>query len=271
MTTTITPRPLQAELTAKRSQGRKLLLPYVTAGVVPDWVDLVEAVIEAGADAVEIGIPFSDPAVDGPTIQQASVQALDNGITPHAAFSALRNRDFGVPLIVMTYYNLAFRYGAERFAADLTACGVTGTILPDLPFEAAGEWLAVAEAHGIANVLLAAPVTSDERLKQLSKRTRGFMYAVNTMGTTGERAELDHAGALLGKRIKAISDVPVIIGFGISTPAHAVAATESSDGVAVGAALMRTLLDGGSIQDVAAQVRAMRDALDAESPRFVNR
>ncbi len=261
MTATAT-TSLHSALVAKRDAGRKLLLPYVTAGIVPEWVDLVETVIDAGADAVEIGIPFSDPAMDGPTIQQASVLALDNGITPHDALSALREREFTVPLIAMTYYNLVYRYGNERFASDLAASGLSAAILPDLPYEASGDWLAAAGAHGIENVLLAAPVTSDERLAMLTANTQGFMYTVSTMGTTGERTNLDDAGTVLARRVRAVSDVPVVIGFGISTPDHAVAATRESDGVVVASALMRTLLNGGSIDDVARQVRDIRSALD---------
>lgn len=257
------PKSLNAALVSKRDAGRKLLLPYVTAGIVPDWVDLVDAIVDAGADAVEIGIPFSDPAMDGPTIQQASVQALDNGITPHGALSALREREFDVPLIAMTYFNLVYRYGAERFASDLAASGVSATILPDLPYESASEWLAAAGERGIENVLLAAPVTSDERLAMLTSNTQGFMYTVSTMGTTGERSNLDDAGTVLARRVKAVSDVPVVIGFGISNPEHAVAASRESDGVVVASALMRTLLNGGSIDDVARQVGDMRAALDA--------
>ncbi|MEP4653194.1 MAG: tryptophan synthase subunit alpha [Ilumatobacter sp.] len=260
------PRPqiaLGSTLRATRDSGRKLLMPYVTAGIVPDWLDLVEAVVDAGADAVEIGIPFSDPAMDGPTIQQASVRALDNGITPHAALSALRDREIAVPLIAMTYYNLVYRYGTERFASDMAASGLSAAILPDLPIEAAGEWLAAAGEYGIENVLLAAPVTSDERLAMLATNTQGFMYTVSTMGTTGERTDLDDAGTVLARRVKAISDVPVVIGFGISTPEHAVAASRESDGVVVASTLMRTLLDGGSVEEVAGQVRDMRQALDA--------
>jgi tryptophan synthase alpha chain len=264
-TTSPSATSLQAHLTEKRDAGGKLLLPYVTAGIVPNWLDCVEAVIEAGADAVEIGLPFSDPAVDGPTIQQASVQALTNGITPHSALSELRTRSLGVPLIAMTYFNLVFRYGSERFAADLEEAGCCGTILPDLPFELADEWNEAATRHGVENVLLAAPVSSDERLAQLAQRTRGFLYTVSTMGTTGERDSVDDAAAILAKRIKAISDVPVIVGFGISTPEHAVHAARTSDGVIVASTLMRTLLDGGSIEDVASQVKAMRSALDDQA------
>ncbi|MEM1334026.1 MAG: tryptophan synthase subunit alpha, partial [Actinomycetota bacterium] len=202
-------------------------------------------------------------AMDGPTIQEASDRALANGITPAGALDALRGRAVAVPVIAMTYFNLVHRHGPERFAADLAAAGVSAAILPDLPFEAAGEWSSAAEAHGVENVLLAAPVSSDERLAELGRRTSGFLYAVSTMGTTGERESLDSAASVLAGRIKAVTDVPVLIGFGISTPEHAVTAANVSDGVITASALMRTLLDGGTIDDVAAQVAAMRTALDA--------
>jgi len=254
---------LEAELRAKRNGGRKLLMPYVTAGIIPDWLELVEAVIQAGADAVKIGIPFSDPAMDGPTIQEASVQALNNGMTPAGALSALETRTFGVPLLAMTYYNLVFRYGHERFAADLARAGVSATILPDLPIELAGDWIATAAGHGIENVLLVAPVTSDDRLAMLAEKTAGFLYSVSTMGTTGERNELDNAAAVLSARVKAVSDIPVVVGFGISTPEHAVAASRSSDGVITASALMRRILDGASVDEAATLIRDMRAALDA--------
>jgi tryptophan synthase alpha chain len=255
-------RALSETLRTLRSSGRKLLLPYVTAGIIPDWLELVDAVIDAGADAVEIGIPFSDPSVDGPTIQAASVQALANGITPAGALAQLQGRSFGVPLVAMTYYNLVFRYGHERFAADLERSGVTGTILPDLPIERASDWLEAAQRHGVENVLLAAPVTSDERLGMLAERTEGFLYAVSTMGTTGERHELDQAASILTDRVRAVSDVPVLVGFGISTPEHAVAACRNADGVISASALMRRVLDGATVGDAAQLIAEMRRALD---------
>ncbi len=254
---------LSQTLRDHRADGRKLLLPYVTAGIIPDWLELVEAVIDAGADAVEIGIPFSDPSVDGPTIQQASVQALANGITPAGALAALETREFGVPLIAMTYYNLVFRYGHERFASDLERSGVSATILPDLPIERADDWLEAAHRHQVENVLLVAPVTSDDRLAMLAERTEGFLYAVSTMGTTGERKELDDAASILTTRVRACSDVPVLVGFGISTPAHAVAACRSADGVISASALMRRVLDGATVEESAQLIADMRQALDA--------
>lgn len=254
---------LSATLEAHRAAGRKLLVPYVTAGIIPDWLELVDAVIDAGADAVEIGIPFSDPSVDGPTIQAASVQALADGMTPGAALSQLEARSFGVPLIVMTYYNLVFRHGHQRFAADLQRARVSGTILPDLPIERAGDWLEAAHAHGVENVLLVAPVSSDERLAMLAGRTEGFLYAVSTMGTTGERRELDDAASVLTDRVRAVSDVPVLVGFGISTPEHAVAACRRADGVITASALMRRVLDGATVAEAAQLIADMRRALDS--------
>lgn len=262
--TAATQIPLSATLIAKREAGRKLLLPYVTAGITADWLELVDAVVDAGADAVEIGIPFSDPSVDGPTIQEASVQALRNGMTPAGALSALADRDFGVPLVVMTYYNLVFRYGHERFAADAARAGVSGAILPDLPIERAADWLAAAGPNGVENVLLVAPVSSDERLAMLAERTEGFLYAVSTMGTTGERSQLDDAATVLTRRVRAVSTVPVLVGFGISTPEHAVAASRSADGVITASALMRRILSGASIDAAASLIADMRRALDEE-------
>ncbi len=255
-------RDLEAELRAKRDAGRKLLLPYVTAGIVPDWLDLVDALADAGADAIEIGIPFSDPAMDGPTIEQAGVLSLERGTTPQGILSDLRGRTFGVPLIAMTYYNLVFRYGHQRFAADLAEAGGSGTILPDLPPEMASDWTQAASDHGLANILLAAPVTTDERLSMLAQQTRGFLYTVSTMGTTGERSKVDRAAQVLSQRIKAVSDMPAIIGFGISTPEHAVRATETADGVIIASALMRKLIDGEPIEAVARLVSEIRQALD---------
>lgn len=257
---------LEAHLAERIAAGGKVLLPYVTAGITDDWVDLVEAVIDAGADAVEIGIPFSDPAMDGTTIQEASVVALDRGITPADALDQLRGREYGVPLIAMTYYNLVYRYGHERFAADAAAAGVRATILPDLPMEQAGDWAEAGAKHGIENILLAAPVTSDDRLAQVVENTAGFVYVVSTMGTTGERGEVDDAASVLARRVKAAGDRPAVVGFGISGPATAVAASRESDGVIVASALMRKVLNGESVDQAASFVAEMRSALDKEYP-----
>ena len=215
----------------ERGRQRRLLMPYVTAGVSPDWLELVDAVIDAGADAVEIGIPFSDPAIDGVTIQEATVVALEAGMTPQRCLSELADRPFGVPLIAMTHYNLVYRYGHDRFASDLVAAGCRGTILPDLPLEHAADWLRAAEEQNLDNVLLAAPVTSDERLQRVVTETRGFVYVVSTMGTTGARDGVDDAATALARRVKAVTDKPAIVGFGISNAETAVTAATAADGV----------------------------------------
>lgn len=257
------PGSLEQHLRDRLASGRKLLLPYVTAGVIPDWLELVDAVIDAGADAVEIGIPFSDPAMDGTTIQEASVLALDGGITPAAALHQLQERRFGVPLIAMTYYNLVYRYGHERFAADLAAAGGWATILPDLPMEHAGAWHEAATGRGVENVLLASPVTDDDRLGRIVEKTGGFVYVVSTMGTTGERAGVDDAATVLARRVKAVTDKPAIVGFGISNAETAVVAAKEADGVVVASALLRRILGGQSIDEAASLIAEIRAGLDA--------
>ncbi|HVV36897.1 MAG TPA: tryptophan synthase subunit alpha [Acidimicrobiales bacterium] len=256
---------VEATLRAKRDAGQKLLVPYMTGGLGgPDWVECVLAMAAAGADAIEIGIPFSDPVMDGPTIQEASQAALDGGATPPKILDSLRGVDVGVPLIAMTYYNLCFHAGHERFASSLVEAGITGAILPDLPLEESVEWEATAARHGVATTLLAAPITPDDRLVQIAARSRGFVYAVSLMGTTGERGTLAASAAQLGARLKAVTDTPVLIGFGVSTPEHAVEASKHSDGAVVASALMRMLLDGRGPDAVADAVAAMRAALDEE-------
>ena len=181
-------RPLESHLRARRDAGRKLLVPYVTGGMAPDWIEAVHAVADAGADAVEIGIPFSDPMIDGPTIQEASLRALQRGTTPTSVLDALARADLAVPLCVMTYYNIVFRAGLRRFARSLADAGVAGAIIPDLPLEEGEEWCAEADDAGVATVLLVAPSTPLARAGAICARSRGFVYGVGVMGVTGERA-----------------------------------------------------------------------------------
>ena len=254
---------LEQHLRARRDGGRKLLVPYVTGGVGEGWVDYVRAFADAGADAIEIGIPFSDPAMDGPTIQEASTLALARGTTPKSVMSDLRGADVGVPLIAMTYYNLVFRAGHDRFAGELMEAGISGAIVPDLCLEESGEWEDAAEAAGLATVLLAAPVTPDDRLDEICHRSRGFIYGVGLMGVTGEREGVAPSATELAKRLKAATDLPAVMGFGISTPAQAAEVAESSDGVVVGSAIVRQILDGASPEKCAQLVVEMRRALDS--------
>src|SRR5579859_2390392 len=157
---------VETSLRAARDTGRKLLVTYVTGGLGVHWRDVLRAMVSAGADAVEIGIPFSDPVMDGPTIQEASEQALRLGATPLGILGELRDVDVEVPLIAMTYYNIVFRAGHRRFARSLVDAGVRGAIVPDVPLEEMGEWAPAAEEAGVETVLLAAPVTPDDRLAE---------------------------------------------------------------------------------------------------------
>jgi tryptophan synthase alpha chain len=254
---------LEASLRGARDAGRKLLVPYVTGGLADDWTSVVAAMAVAGADAIEIGIPFSDPVMDGPTIQEASARALSRGITPEGIVAELAHLDVTVPLIAMTYYNLVFRAGHRRFASRLAEGGVCAAIIPDLPLEESGGWESDAAAAGIETVLLAAPVTPDDRLARIVSRSRGFVYAVGLMGVTGERASLAASASVLAKRIKAVTDKPVLIGFGISTPRQAREACQDADGVVVASALMRRYLDGGRPDELGDQVAELRRGIDA--------
>jgi tryptophan synthase alpha chain len=253
---------LEAHLRERRDAGRKLLVPYVTGGLGPRWVETLQAMAAAGADAIEVGIPFSDPVMDGPTIQEASQKALDLGATPMGILDALRGVDVGVPLVSMTYYNIVFRTGHRRFARSLVDNGVCGAIVPDVPLEELGDWARAAEWAGVETVLLAAPVTPDDRLARICEQAQGFVYGVTVMGITGERQSLAESAAVMAKRLKAVTDKPVLLGFGVSTPEQAVEATREADGVIVASALMRRLIDGASPDDIGAAVAALRAALD---------
>jgi tryptophan synthase alpha chain len=256
---------LESRLRAARDGGRKLLVPYVTGGL-PGWEHTVEACAAAGADAIEVGIPFSDPVMDGPTIQEASEAALAAGATPQGIVSAMADIETGgVPLVVMTYYNTVHRYGHERFAASLAAAGVAGAIVPDLPLEEVGDWADAADAAGVETVLLAAPTGSDERLARICDRSRGWVYGVGLLGVTGERAELARSALEIARRLKALTDMPVLIGVGVSTPDQAAEVARVADGVIVGSALVRRLLDGGGPEAAGAFVAELRAGLDAAS------
>jgi tryptophan synthase alpha chain len=254
---------LEGALRFARGKGRKLLVPYVTGGLDDDWAEGVRAVADAGADAIEIGIPFSDPVMDGPVIQEASERALERGATPASILDTLRSVDAGVPLAVMTYYNICFRMGHERFARTLADSGVAAAILPDLPLEEVGPWAQAADAANVETVLLAAPTAPDERLPRVCERARGFVYAVGLLGVTGERSELASSATVIAKRLKDVTDKPVLIGVGISNAEQAVQACAVADGVVIGSAIVRRLLDGEGPEGAAQFVAEVRRALDA--------
>ncbi|HEY6533577.1 MAG TPA: tryptophan synthase subunit alpha [Acidimicrobiales bacterium] len=257
------PGTFEVALREARGAGRKLLVPYVTGGYGDDWTEVVRAVADAGADAIEIGIPFSDPVMDGPVIQQASEEALRAGATPVGVLDELRDIDAGVPLAVMTYFNLAHHMGLERFAASLAGSGVAAAILPDLPLEEVGPWARAADAAGVETVLLAAPTAPDERLPRIVARARGFVYAVGLLGVTGEREALAASSLVIARRLKAVTDKPVLVGVGVSTAQQAVEVSEVADGVVIGSALMRRVLEGAGPAGAGAFVGEIRAALDA--------
>ncbi len=266
MTAGTTPAPgvLEAALRDRRDVGRKLLVPYVTGGLGQDWLEIVRAVAAAGADAVEIGIPFSDPVMDGPIIQRASAEALRSGATPAGIIASLARADAGVPLAVMTYYNIMFRAGHRRMARTLADAGVSGAIVPDLPIDELDGWGEEAHTAGIETVLLVAPTTPERRLKQICGRSRGFVYGVGIMGVTGERQSLGATALTVAGRCKKETSTPVLIGVGISNPEQAREVVAVADGVVVGSALVHRILEGCGPEGAAAFVAELRAAIDRE-------
>jgi tryptophan synthase alpha chain len=235
--------------------GRAALMPYLMGGF-PDLDSsraIGEAYAEAGADLVELGVPFSDPLADGPVIHAADTAALAAGATLHGVLEVGRTLSESVPVVLMCYANLVFARGQERFADELAERGISGLIVPDLPLEEADDTRAACDAAGVALVPLVAPTTPDERLAAIGRSARGVVYAVAVTGTTGERQGLgDELAAMLG-RTKAHADVPVALGFGIATPAAAAAAADAgADGVVIGSRLVRA---AGEAADPAAAVR----------------
>jgi tryptophan synthase alpha chain len=226
------------------------------------WTDAVRAAAANGADAIEIGIPFSDPVMDGPMIQLASEQALERGATPLSILQELRNIDIDVPLAVMCYYNTVHSAGNERFSHSLAEAGVCAAIVPDLPLEEATDWCVAADDAGIETVMLAAPTAPEERLPRILQRCNGFVYAVGLLGVTGERDELASTATKLAARLKALTDVPVLIGVGVSNAAQAVEASTVADGVVMGASVMRRLIEHDA-DAVGEYVGEVRKALDA--------
>jgi tryptophan synthase alpha chain len=241
------------------TSGRAALMPYLMGGF-PDLEAsraIGEAYADGGADLVELGVPFSDPLADGPVIHAAGTQALAAGATVPAVLELGRALGERVPVILMCYANLVLARGVERFADELARAGISGLIVPDLPLEEAPATLAACDAVGIALVPLAAPTTPEERLARIGAAARGFLYAVSATGTTGERAAVDAADLLA--RVKAHTEVPVALGFGIGTPEQAAAAAAAgADGVIVGSRLVRAAAEG---EDVRALVEGLATAL----------
>lgn len=255
------PIHLETHLRAQRSAGRKLLVPYVTGGL-SNWKEAIRAAAANGADAIEVGIPFSDPVMDGPVIQEASLRALKDGATPFGVIQEISTLDIDIPVAVMLYYNTLFRAGHERFATSLVKNGVSAAIVPDLPLEEAGGWCRDADAAGVETVMLAAPTAPDSRLPLVVERARGFVYAVGLLGITGERDSLASTATVLAGRLKKITDKSVLIGVGVSNAEQAYEACKVADGVIQGASVVRRLMESGpdAVGEYIAEVRAAIDA-----------
>lgn len=248
---------LAARFAATRAGNRAALICYVTAGDPSLKItrDLVVRLAESGADIVELGIPFSDPMADGPTIQQSSQRALAAGATLERVLACVEDirRRSDVPLVAMTYCNPVERYGIEQFARDARSAGFDGVILTDMPPEEAGAWRTLARAHDLDTVFLAAPTSTAERLRAAARASSGFLYCVSRLGVTGVRKELPVELADLIERARAVARCPVCVGFGISTPDHVRAVARLADGVIVGSALVSIIARGGSSSHVIAQ------------------
>ncbi len=254
----------------RKSEGRKVLSLYVTPGypTLETTVPLILALERAGADMIELGIAFSDPIADGPTIQESSSVALANGMTLERTFQMAREvrAASNIPLVLMGYANPIYAYGATRFVQTCASVGIDGTIIPDLSLEESGEYRALAHQHGLASVLLAAPTTSDERLKLLDEATSGFLYCVAVAGVTGARTGV--AASTVGFMDRARTHArnhPLMVGFGIATPEDARDAAHTADGVVIGSALIK-ILATGTPDEARAFTRSVRERLDAPTP-----
>lgn len=238
-----------AAIEAAGRNGTGALIGYLPAGY-PDSggsADALLALAHGGVDVIELGIPYSDPGMDGPVIQAATEQSLANGFRVSHVFELVRRvtGETGVPVLVMTYFNPVLRYGVDRFADDLRAAGGAGLITPDLIPDEAGEWIAASDRTGLERVFLAAPTSTDARLDTVITACRGFVYAVSTMGTTGTREGVDQAARTLAGRLKDRGAPLVCVGLGISRPEHVAEVLEYADGAIVGSAFVAALRDGG--------------------------
>ena len=248
-----------AAFATARAEGRSALIGYLPAGFpsVEGSIRALRVMVEAGCDAIEIGLPYSDPVMDGPTIQAAAQQALDAGVRTHDVLRVVEAvAETGVPTLVMTYWNPIERYGVERWAADLAEAGGAGMITPDITPDYGRGWIAAADERDLDKVFLVAPSSTDERVAMTAAASRGFVYAAAVMGVTGARdATSDLAGPLV-RRVRASGDIPVAVGIGVSSGDQAAEVAAFADGVIVGSAFVRTLLDHPG--DEAAGLEALR-------------
>ncbi|MBO0788892.1 MAG: tryptophan synthase subunit alpha [Actinobacteria bacterium] len=259
---------LAGTLARAKQENRAALITYMTAGfpTVSDGIAAIQAMLTSGADIVEVGLPHSDPLLDGPVIQTADDIALRGGVRVADVIRTVREayQATGKPVLVMSYWNPIGRYGAERFSSELAEAGGAGCIVPDLPVQESARWRDSAARHGLATVFLAAPSTTDERLRDLTAAASGFIYASSLMGVTGIRESVNAAASSLVQRIRATTELPVCVGIGISSAAQAAEVAGFADGVIVASALVKAVLDAPDATAGAAAVAELTAGLSAE-------
>ncbi len=235
---------LEAALRARRDAGGRCFVPYVTGGFPGIDGELLRALEGAGADAIEVGIPFSDPVMDGGVIQEASRVSLERGTRPSDVLAEIAKAELAIPVAVMTYANPVFRLGFDAFLREAVDAGVMGCIVPDLPVDEASDWTERCAARNVASVFLAAPGSTPERLRAIADASRGFVYCVATYGVTGARDRLEGTAREVVEALRPLTDTPLLVGVGIGSPEQAALACDFADGVIVGSALMARLVDG---------------------------
>jgi tryptophan synthase alpha chain len=249
-----------------RAEGRSALVGYLPAGfpTYDTCIDAIKVMVAAGVDLVEVGLPYSDPVLDGPTIQAAADISLSGGTRTKDVLRTVEAvTRAGAVAVVMTYWNPVLRYGVHRFARDLAAAGGAGLITPDLTPDVAGEWITASDQTDLARIFLVAPSSPDPRVALTAAACRGFVYAASVMGVTGARASTSAVAPALVARVRAVSSLPVGVGLGVSSGAQAALIAEYADGVIVGSALCRSLLEATSPQDGLAGLRRLVEDLAA--------
>ena len=259
---------LEKALRSRRDAGGRAFVPYVTGGYPGVDADLLNALEKAGADAVEVGIPFSDPVMDGGVIQEASRRSLESGTRPADVLSTIRDAALGIPVAVMTYVNPVYRRGVAAFISDAVTAGVDGIIVPDLPVDEAGEFDEACRSRGVDAVLLAAPGAARDRLARIAAAAHGFVYCVGSYGVTGARRSLSEVAAEVVDSMRPLTDLPLLVGVGIGTPEQAGEACGFADGVIVGSALMELMVAGdrAGVIGLAAAIRESIPRVDAGPP-----
>lgn len=257
---------IAAKFEELRAKNEKALVIFVTAGDphLSQLPAIVSALQDGGADIIELGVPFSDPIADGPVIAAASQRALEAGTTPKGVLEALKKCDLRVPIILMGYYNPVLRYGLDSIAKASREAGANGTIVCDLTPEEAVPWIQASRAHGLDNIFLGAPTSTDDRIEQVAKASTGFVYAVSRTGVTGAGSTLSHSAEGLVARIRQHTDTPVCVGFGVSTPEHVREVCGFADGAVVGSSVVKLIESswkGGAGRDeLTSFIRSLKEA-----------